>query len=193
MTLVPELFDIWHNRIELVNTIKMTSPILSSITSLDQVKVAIIEAGVEDAHQPSFPAHTDTFPDSGRNLSITIYFNEEISVKEGASLRVYPFLAEDAIVDISPSFGRMVLFSSCNLFHRVLPSTFGSSDRFCLSLMFYGNDTLFPYQSTDTAGMSTEVSMKISTFSFERFNTVHFCFYSIKFSFLLQFTLTNDF
>ncbi len=85
--------------------------------------------------------HTDTLPTTGRTLSITIYLNDDYRQEEhGGELRVLPFPYES--VDVAPLMGRMVLFSSCNLFHRVLPSRLDR--RFCLSLMFYGSNSGFP-------------------------------------------------
>ena len=119
MRLTPHLFDLWKKRTEIVECIKSTSPVLSSVTSLDQIKVAVVKAG------GAFAVHTDTSPETGRNLSITIYLNSEDSL---GVLRVYPFphISQESVpVDIKPVFGRMVLFSSCNTFHRVLPADAG--------------------------------------------------------------------
>jgi len=111
-----------------------------SITGLDQIKVALIK------HGGCFPCHTDTTFETSRQLSVTIYLDEEYSNDstehsscscDGGELRIYPFPAGH-VTDIKPVFGRMVLFSACNTFHRVLPSQ--QEKRTCLSFMFYGKE-----------------------------------------------------
>ncbi len=135
MAMVPRIQSLWENRDQLVSTLHSSCEVLSTITALDQVKVAIIKEG------GAFAVHTDTLPTTGRTLSITIYLNDDYRQEDhGGELRILPFPYES--VDVAPTLGRMVLFSSCNLFHRVLPSRLDR--RFCLSLMFYGSDPSFP-------------------------------------------------
>lgn len=83
---------------------------------------------------------------TGRLLSVTLYLDATYQAPQestpktehGGSLRVYPFPPGDPI-DVEPYFGRMVLFSACNTYHRVMPSE-RDSNRLCLSMMFYGHD-----------------------------------------------------
>lgn len=161
LSLVPMLESININKIKLVNAFKNSCHALNSITNLDQLKVAIIKKG------GSFPIHTDTQVDTGRTLSVTLYLNEEYDnlIDEEGELVIYPFPPKDdhlTPIEIKPYFGRMVLFSSCNLFHRVKRCNL--KNRMCLSLMFYGNNendyeideitnikysTTFPYSPID--------------------------------------------
>ena len=101
--------------------------------------------------------HTDTLPTTGRTLSATIYLNDDYRQEEhGGELRILPFPYES--VDVAPILGRMVLFSSCNLFHRVLPSRL--ERRFCLSLMFYGSDPSFPCPPP-VPGLAAQLSARL--------------------------------
>jgi Rps23 Pro-64 3,4-dihydroxylase Tpa1-like proline 4-hydroxylase len=151
MEMVPRIQSLWENRDELVSTLQSSCEVLSTITALDQVKVAIIRQG------GAFAVHTDTLPTTGRTLSITIYLNDDYRQEEhGGELRVLPFPYES--VDVAPLMGRMVLFSSCNLFHRVLPSRLDR--RFCLSLMFYGSNPGFPCPPP-VPGLPAQVSARL--------------------------------
>jgi hypothetical protein len=135
MAMVPRLLSLWEDRDEMVSSLKSSCEVLSTLTALDQVKVAIMRDG------GAFAVHTDTLPTTGRTLSITVYLNDDYQQdSHHGELRILPFPYQAQ--NIAPIFGRMVLFSSCNLFHRVLPNRMDR--RFCLSLMFYGSDPCFP-------------------------------------------------
>ena len=138
--MVPHLKSLADSASELTSALKSSCSVLSSLTSLDQLKVAIIR------EKGAFAVHTDTHPSTGRTTSITLYLTEDYQqARDAGELRVFPF--PYAHLDVAPLFGRMVIFSSCNLFHRVMPST-NVNARCCLSIMFYGADAQFPYQGS---------------------------------------------
>lgn len=67
----------------------------------------------------------------GRVLTAILYLNEEWTQSYGGQLRLYPFPEEP--LDIEPTAGTLVLFSSRNMLHRVLPS---SRERYCMTIWF---------------------------------------------------------
>ena len=110
-----------------------------------------------DGNYGCFPCHTDaslivgkqaseTFnsfsPTSADNRVITaiIYMND-YKPKQGGELRLYPILQNP--VDIAPVAGRVVLFSSTTMLHRVLPSTTTprGDKRVCATIWFHGDNS----------------------------------------------------
>eukprot|EP00501_MAST-03F_sp_TOSAG23-6_P002273 GSMAST32.ASY1.ANO1.2373.1 assembled CDS len=83
-----------------------------------------------------FPWHFDTDPliDS-RRITAILYLNHEWDVKHGGQLCLSPW--PEPTIKIDPVGGRIVLFSSADIVHRVLPS---SVSRYCLTLWFWAND-----------------------------------------------------
>lgn len=79
-----------------------------------------------------FPMHFDSEETvDGRVLTAILYLNEEWTQSYGGQLRLYPFPEEP--LDIEPTAGTLVLFSSRNMLHRVLPS---SRERYCMTIWF---------------------------------------------------------
>lgn len=79
-----------------------------------------------------FPIHFDSDPRlDGRLVTAILYLNDE---PRGGQLRLYPFPYES--VDVEAVAGRLVLFSSAEMLHRVLPS---SNERHCLTLWAYAS------------------------------------------------------
>jgi Rps23 Pro-64 3,4-dihydroxylase Tpa1-like proline 4-hydroxylase len=107
LSMVPTLASFWEGRTDLVDTLKQECDALKGLTSLDQVKVAVIR------NHGCFPVHTDTDPSTGRSLSATIYLNEGYKSSDGGELRVYEYPYGHA--DVAPIFGRMVRDSA--VFH----------------------------------------------------------------------------
>lgn len=164
LSLIPTLKSIWDSNSDLVKIFKSSAPALSTLSALDQVKVAVIKPG------GCFPCHTDVQLGTGRVLSVTLYLDEVEEqesecnnvndpsrveedryphIVDNGELRVYPYPAtldeNVSPVDIMPHFGRMVLFSASTTYHRVLQSK--REHRLCLSLMFYGTE---PCSTLDT-------------------------------------------
>ncbi|GAX82564.1 hypothetical protein CEUSTIGMA_g9990.t1 [Chlamydomonas eustigma] len=79
-----------------------------------------------------FPCHFDSDEQvDGRKVTAIIYANPMWQPGDGGQLRLYPF-PYSAPIDIEPVSGRMVLFSSTRMLHRVLPSA--ATQRVCLTV-----------------------------------------------------------
>jgi hypothetical protein len=100
LSMVPTLASFWEERNQLVNTLREECQALRNLTTLDQVKVAVIR------NNGCFPVHTDTDPSTGRSLSATIYLNEGYTSSDHGELRVYEYPYDP--LDVAPIFGRMV-------------------------------------------------------------------------------------
>lgn len=64
--------------------------------------------------------HFDTYGDDGKCLTAVLYLNERWAHGDGGEIVLYPF--PYAPTTIAPASGRLVLFSSHRMLHRVLPS-----------------------------------------------------------------------
>ena len=76
-----------------------------------------------------------------RIITAIIYMND-YEPQQGGELRLYPILQDP--VDISPIRGRVVLFSSTTMLHRVLPSTINNNqqnNRMCATIWFHGDNS----------------------------------------------------
>jgi len=82
----------------------------------------------------AFPLHWDSSSDlatsDGRIVTAIVYLNQNWREDQGGQLRLYPF--PHPPIDIEPLAGRMVLFTSKTMLHRVLPST--ADQRLCFSI-----------------------------------------------------------
>ena len=99
------------------------------LTGLDQLRLHYYEG-----KGASFPMHRDTHGESPQVLIGFLYLNPDWVPAHGGELRVYPF--PFAPLDIAPLRGRLLVFSTKSLVHRVLPSM---SNRYGISMMFWGN------------------------------------------------------
>jgi len=98
-----------------------------NITGLD-IKVQLNTGGC-------FPMHFDTTQHvSERQITGTLYLNPNWKKSDGGELRLYPFPYQT--LDIEPVNDRLVLFSSHQSLHRVLP--FCGQERYCITLWFSG-------------------------------------------------------
>lgn len=82
-------------------------------------------------------------------VSCIVYLNENWTKNDGGELRVYPFPYSHE--DIAPLYNRMVIFSSPNSIHRVLPSyasrsqislkqhVYLTSDSYCFTIWLSGD------------------------------------------------------
>lgn len=68
-----------------------------------------------------FPTHFDTYGDDGKCVTAVLYLNEDWEHGDGGEIVLYPFPKSRVVVQ--PRFGELVLFSSQQMLHRVLPST----------------------------------------------------------------------
>ncbi|KAF0691366.1 Aste57867_17386 [Aphanomyces stellatus] len=92
--------------------IKVPSSILISLQRLVQVQYNQGDGGC-------FPMHFDTYGDDGKCLTAILYLNDAWRDGHGGELVLYPFPRPPIVV--SPRFNRLVLFSSAQMLHRVLP------------------------------------------------------------------------
>lgn len=84
-----------------------------------------------------FPLHYDSDRAlDPRVLTAIVYLNPTWAEGDGGQLQLLPSPGVAPPLSIEPLFGRMVLFSSQDMLHRVLPS---ASLRMCLTLWFYGH------------------------------------------------------
>ncbi|TYZ63641.1 hypothetical protein PybrP1_009004 [[Pythium] brassicae (nom. inval.)] len=80
-----------------------------------------------------FPLHFDTYGDDGKCVTAVLYLNEQWADGDGGEIVLYPFPAAEPVV-VAPRLGDMVLFSSQQMLHRVLPSR---RPRHCLTTWIY--------------------------------------------------------
>ena len=81
-----------------------------------------------------FPLHFDTNGKDGRKLTAIFYLNENWQSSDGGELVVFPFPFEP--ITIPPLDNRLVVFSSEEMLHSVLPS---NKERYCLTIWLYAN------------------------------------------------------
>ncbi|KAE9030820.1 hypothetical protein PR003_g10026 [Phytophthora rubi] len=79
-----------------------------------------------------FPMHFDTYGDDGKCVTAVLYLNEDWEEADGGEIVLYPFPKSRVVVQ--PRFGELVLFSSQQMLHRVLPST---KPRYALTTWMY--------------------------------------------------------
>lgn len=102
-----------------------------------------------------FPVHFDSDVEMDpRVLTAIVYLNEGWSEGDGGELRLYPGLRQgQKPVNVQPVMDRMVLFSSPNMLHRVLPS---QRDRFCFTIWFHSRRKHMPAAPVDPPAASGE-------------------------------------
>ena len=99
---------------ELIGALNEAAPWLA-LTHLDTMKLQVNE-GVGGC----FPMHSDTTEATGRRVTAILYLTETWEEAHGGELRLFPFPLSP--LDIAPTAGRMVFFSSVSTVHRVMPS-----------------------------------------------------------------------
>lgn len=81
-----------------------------------------------------FPLHFDTYGDDGKCITAVLYLNEDWQQGDGGEVVLYPFPGSQRKVVVPPRAGDMVLFSSQQMLHRVMPS---NVPRYCLTTWIY--------------------------------------------------------
>ncbi|GAB9473919.1 hypothetical protein Gpo141_00011063 [Globisporangium polare] len=94
---------------------------------------AMVKLQYNEGNGGCFPLHFDTYGDDGKCVTAVLYLNEHWQEGDGGEIVLYPFPSEQPVV-VAPRFGDMVLFSSQQMLHRVLPSR---QPRFCLTTWIY--------------------------------------------------------
>lgn len=79
-----------------------------------------------------FPMHFDSYGHDGKCVTAVLYLNEDWQDGDGGEIVLYPFPKERVV--LQPRFGELVLFSSQQMLHRVLPA---SASRFALTTWVY--------------------------------------------------------
>ncbi|KAI8621142.1 2OG-Fe(II) oxygenase superfamily-domain-containing protein [Chytriomyces sp. MP71] len=94
-----------------------------------------VKAQINFGNGGCFPIHTDTASHLDKRIITAVcYLNDQYNqAKDGGQLRLYPFPRPPVVV--APLFNRVVLFSSSQMLHRVLPSTI---DRLCFTIWLTG-------------------------------------------------------
>lgn len=81
-----------------------------------------------------FPLHFDTYGDDGKCITAVLYLNDDWQQGDGGEVVLYPFPGSQRKVVVPPRAGDMVLFSSQQMLHRVMPSCV---PRYCLTTWIY--------------------------------------------------------
>lgn len=92
----------------------------------------MIKLQYNEGHGGCFPLHFDTYGDDGKCITAVLYLNDAWQEGDGGEIVLYPFPNEKVV--IAPRFGDMVLFSSQQMLHRVMPSV---KPRYCLTTWIY--------------------------------------------------------
>jgi Rps23 Pro-64 3,4-dihydroxylase Tpa1-like proline 4-hydroxylase len=135
MELIPDIYDIVPDYLE---------PLDTNTTIIEQLNVNLREIELNKqaiklqynaGEGGCFPIHSDSDPKiDPRIISSILYLNPEWKAGDGGELKLYPF--PNSPVVIEPKMDRLVLFSSSNILHRVLPSL--ATERICLTLWYSG-------------------------------------------------------
>ena len=105
-----------------------------------------------------FPLHFDS--DAGldaRVVTALTYLNPAWKPGDGGELALFPF-PDDPIM-VEPIAGRVVLFSSANTLHRVLPS---SVERFCFTTWFFAKQARSGEGDQGGPGATTTTTAKLA-------------------------------
>ena len=95
-----------------------------------------------------FPLHFDTAPGvDTRFLTAIYYMNDSWCPSHGGELKLHPFPFESP-PPIEPIADRLVLFSSANMLHRVLPST---KERYCATFWLYTSEDATKSKNNQTS------------------------------------------
>jgi Rps23 Pro-64 3,4-dihydroxylase Tpa1-like proline 4-hydroxylase len=112
-----------------------------------------------------FPMHFDSYGHDGKCVTAVLYLNEHWRDGDGGEIVLYPFPKPRVV--LQPRFGELVLFSSQQMLHRVLPS---AASRFALTTWVYcdGQASASPdnsraraafYKTEDASGNSEFTAM----------------------------------
>lgn len=89
-----------------------------------------IKAQLNEGQGACFPMHVDSDDQvDRRRISAIFYLSPNWDAPHGGALRLFPY--GESPVDIAPLQGRMVLFASTHMLHRVMPSYV---ERLCFTL-----------------------------------------------------------
>ena len=104
-----------------------------------------------------FPLHFDTNGKDGRKLTAILYLNENWKESDGGELVISPFPFHS--VTIPPLDNRLVIFSSEEMLHSVLPS---NKERICLTIWLYSDIITSPVAKKNKYSMQ-EINIKFDS------------------------------
>ena len=124
--------------IDLQSAARAAFPSLELLSGAD---AAAIKLQCNEGGGGSFPHHYDNAgPPSKRRLTCLFYLNPQWKDGDGGELLLSPWLQPP--IRIAPSHGRLVLFLSDTVLHRVLPSR--AAIRYCFTIWLDGASTNGP-------------------------------------------------
>ena len=110
-----------------------------------------------EGHGGCFPLHYDNAgPPSRRRLTILTYLNPEWVEGDGGELQLLPWL--ERARSIRPLHGRIVLFLSDVILHRVLPSR---ATRYCFAVWLNGDGTNSTEATSLKVGEPTQTCLQL--------------------------------
>ena len=110
---------------------------LPSLQLLSGSEAQTVKLQCNEGSGGSFPHHYDNAgPPSKRKLTALFYLNPKWAPANGGELLLSPWLAPS--VRVAPVHGRLVLFQSDTVLHRVLPS---HARRYCFTIWLDGANT----------------------------------------------------
>ncbi|GLD92854.1 hypothetical protein PINS_up001433 [Pythium insidiosum] len=98
-----------------------------------QLSAYMIKLQLNEGGGGCFPLHFDSYGDDGKCITAVLYLNDEWQPGDGGEIVLYPFPQRERVV-VRPGDGDLVLFSSQQMLHRVLPSR---RPRYCLTTWMY--------------------------------------------------------
>lgn len=122
---VPTLRDFFEERVVL-------APLVQTLPQWLGLETHMVKLQYNEGHGACFPMHFDTYGDDGKCVTAVLYLNEQWADGDGGEIVLYPFPRPR--VEVAPTFGQLVLFSSQHMLHRVLPS---SAPRYALTTWMY--------------------------------------------------------
>ena len=115
----------------------LPSAACEALPELRLVEAAAVKLQCNEGHGGCFPLHFDNAgPPSKRKLTALVYLNAEWAEADGGEIELVPWLAPPVVVP--PLLGRLVLFRSDLVLHRVLPS---AARRYCFTVWVDGEGT----------------------------------------------------
>lgn len=109
------------------------APLARALPPWLDLRGAMVKLQYNEGGGGCFPLHFDTYGDDGKCVTAVLYLNESWAEGDGGEIVLYPFPSAEPVV-VAPRLGDMVLFSSQQMLHRVLPSR---KPRHCLTTWIY--------------------------------------------------------
>jgi Rps23 Pro-64 3,4-dihydroxylase Tpa1-like proline 4-hydroxylase len=136
MDVISEVLDVVPN----IKALQHDTFLLNALNQFEGIQLKEQRLKVQNNTGGCFPMHVDSDVSiDTRIVSGILYLNPDWKPEHGGELKLYPH--PEKPVTIEPIMDRLVLFSSPHMVHRVLPCF---SDRYCLTLWFYGNYASYP-------------------------------------------------